>query len=278
MASSEHPQTPSTGIQTTPDAAASPEASPISLPPLPRRPVLDEAKFLRLCAWLDAVLVVVVLLFAFLSASFPASNSDFFRQLATGKMVLQGEYPFGADPFVFTGEDSYIANHSWLFAVLMYGIYQIPNIGDAAAVVIFKALLIAALAGILLRSGRRQGQSLWLPAACAALAILAVSPRLVLQSTCLSFLFLGVTLWLLTSARPTGRRLWLLLPLFALWVNCDAWFFLGPLTLALYLVGGLFEQWLPTTRQPAAPARASLAGAAGWLVLIAGLTACLLNP
>ena len=267
MASSEHPQsseTPApTGIQT------SAETPPVSLPPLPQKPALAQATFLRLRGWLDALLVVTVLLFAFLVASFPASNPDFFRQLAIGRLILQGQYHFGVDPFVYTADNDYFVNHSWLFGLLMYGLYQMPAIG-AAAVVIFKALLSAVLAVVLLRAGRREGQSLWIPSACTALAILVVSPRLHLQSPCLSFLFLGVTVWLLTSVGKSEARLWWLPPLFALWVNCDSWFFLGPLTVALYLAGDLLGHWL--RREPAINVRTLV------LVLVVGVAACLINP
>lgn len=273
MASSEHPETPPStmGIQKPSGIQAPAEASSVALPPLPQKPPPDPTSFLRMRRWLDALIVVGVLLFAFLIASFPASNSDFFRHTAFGKLLLKGDYHFGVDPFVYTGGDSYFVNHSWLFDLLMYGLYQIPTIHGADAVVVFKAILTAVLAVILLYAGRRAGQSLWIPAVCTALVILAVSPRLLLQSTCLSFLFLGVTVWLLTAMDKGEKRMgWLLPPLFALWVNCDAWFFLGPLALALYLIGGL----LPT-RQPEAPARAT---AAGWWMLAVGVAACLINP
>jgi tetratricopeptide (TPR) repeat protein len=283
MAPSEQPsQTPpetseapaTTGIQTPPDIPPSAEAPSITLPPLSRPPVMDTAKFLRLRGWLDAALVVVVLLFAFLVASFPAGNPDFFRQLGTGRLILRGEYHFGVDPFVYTAEDTYWVNHSWLFALLMYGLYHLPAIGGAA-VVIFKALLIALLAEILLRIGRRQGQSLWIPAACTALAILVLSPRLYLQSTCLSFLFLGVTLWLLTAVRQGGKRWWWLLPpLFALWVNCDEWFFLGPLAMALYLAGELLRLRLGDADAKPQAGELCMLG----LVFAVSLAACLLNP
>jgi hypothetical protein len=130
--------------------------------------------------------------------------------------------------------------------------------------------VIAALALVMLCAGRRAGQSLWIPAACTALAILAASPRFYLQSTCLSFLFLSVTLWLLTTSGTGDKRLWLLPPLLALWVNCDSWFFLGPLTVALYLVGELIQQ-----RQHGETARN---GRTLGLVLVLGVAACLLNP
>lgn len=268
MASSEHPH-PAHLI------TEGPAETPVPLPPLPRTQPIDPTKFLRRRSWLDALIVAVVLLFSFLVVSFPAVNTDFFRHAAIGRLILNGEYHFGVDPFVYTVGDTYFVNHSWLFDILLYGLYQLPSGG--AIVVIVKALLTAVLAEVLLRASRRAGQSLWIPAVCTALAILVASPRLYLsvQSTCLSFLFLGVTIWLLTDVGRSDKRLWLLPPLFVLWVNCDSWFFLGPLTVALYLLGELLQS---KTHQPAAPARASLGGARGWLVLLVGLAACLLNP
>ena len=201
MTSSDQPQTPpasadapATGIQTSPETPA------IPLPPLPNPPAMSVEQFARICGGLDAVLVALVLAFAFLVASSPVTNADFFRQIATGRLLLQGDYHFGVDPFTYTSEGESWVNHSWLFALLVYGLYQIPMIGGVA-VVVGKALLVAALAEIMLRVGRRAGQSLWIPAACTALAVLTLSPRLFLQSVCLSFLFLGLTLWLLHRPR-----------------------------------------------------------------------------
>jgi hypothetical protein len=285
MASSEHPQT-SPGTKVTPA-----EIPSVPLPPLPRTPTVDAMKFLRQRSRLDALLVAVVLLFAFLVVSFPTTNTDFFRHAAIGRLLLQGEYHFGVDPFVYAAGTSYFVNHSWLFDLLLYGLYQLPDGG--AIIVILKALLTLALAMILLLAGRRAGQSLWIPALCTALAILVVSPRLYfyVQSVCLSFLFLGVTVWLLTAAGAKEKQWWLLPPLFALWVNCDSWFFLGPLTVVLYLLGGLLQQhWgsFSFSREPEASAAALASGSrlneknsrlrTLGLVLGVGVAACLLNP
>ncbi len=265
MASSEHPQT----SHLTKEPAV--DTPPVPLPPLPRTPTIDATKFLRRRSRLDALFVVVVVLFAFLVVSFPTINTDFFRHAALGRLLVQGEYHFGVDPFVYTAGDTYFVNHSWLFDLLLYGLYQLPSGG--AVVVIFKALLMAALALVLLRASRRPGQSLWIPAVCTALAILAVSPRICfyLQSSCLSFLFLGVTICLLTAIGTGEKRWWWLLPpLFALWANCDSWFFLGPLAVALYLAGEWIQRWL--SGEPASDLRTPA------LVLVVGVAACLLNP
>jgi hypothetical protein len=64
---------------------------------------------------LDIALAAGVLVFAFLVASFPVRNSDFWQHLATGRLLSEGEYKFGVDPFSWTTEGIYWANHAWLF-------------------------------------------------------------------------------------------------------------------------------------------------------------------
>src|SRR5262249_39071724 len=144
-----------------------------------------------------------------------------------------------------------------------------------------KGLLVGALAATLL-AVRRPGQSLWIPAACTALALLAMSPRLFLQPTCVSLLFLALTVYLLHRGAVRGAPvallgrtfspLWLLPPLFALWVNLDSWFVLGPLTVALFLLGAALGRLVA----PAGTVPGGLRTLG--LVLLVGLGACLLNP
>src|SRR5205823_6264794 len=137
---------------------------------------------------------------------------------------------------------------------------------------------------------RRPGQSLWIPATCTTLALLALSPRLLLQPTCISFLFLGLTLYLLLEWRNLRdghsqdkagllQRRWpvFLVILFAAWANLDPWFFLGPVTVGLYLLGEILQHNLaPVRTGPEAPAPGELRSLG--LVLAAGVGACLLNP
>src|SRR5262249_24952612 len=62
-------------------------------------------------------------------------------------------------------------------------------------------------------------------------------------------------------------------PLFALWVNLDGWFVLGPLTVAVYLAGTALRA---ATLKPDAPDRPPVRPLA--IVLVVGLLACLLTP
>jgi hypothetical protein len=177
-------------------------------------------------------------------------------------MVARGEFPFGQDPFAYTTEHVYWACHSWLFDLALYHLYTL--VGGAGLVVI-KALLVAVLAGLLL-SVRRPTGAAWVGAVCTTLAVLAMSPRLLLQPACASYFLLGLTFWLLWRSHVKndggGRTNFLLLALFALWVNVDEWFLLGPVLAALFWLGERLQ----------GQQRLS-----GWVVL-AGLAACLINP
>jgi hypothetical protein len=218
--------------------------------------------------------VVLVVLLAFLTASFPASNSDLWFHLATGRLLAGGELSPGADPFAYTAED-YWPPATWLFDLGLYALYGWLG---GAGVVVLKALLVAALAGLLL-SIRRSTNEVGAAVVCTALAILAMRPRLLLQPACVSYFLLGLTLWLLyrmgkekpgpAEGAPVSaaRGAWasspvLLLLVFAVWVNVDAWFLLGPLLAGLFWLG---ERLNGERRAPL------------WVVP-AGLAVCLLNP
>jgi hypothetical protein len=275
MARPDHPAPEATPDQATPPGEPAPDLKPTAVvSPLPARPAPD----LELAPWrpgwrLGAGLSVVVLLFAFLVSSFAARNSDLWMHLAAGRDLLAGRYSLGSDPYAYTTDGAYWVNHSWLFDLGLYALYQ--ALGGPALVVV-KALTITALAWLLLRV-RRPGSGVALPAACALLALLAMSPRLLLQPTCLSLLLLGLTFLLLWRPHATGqdggagrgfggllRQFAPLLLLFALWANLDAWFVLGPGLAALFWLG----ERLGLRDERVTP---------GWLVP-AGFAACLINP
>src|SRR5207248_10634445 len=144
-----------------------------------------------------------------------------------------------------------------------------------------KALLVALLAALMLRTGHRAGGRWWLPAVCVALAVLVMGPRLTLQPVVVSYLLLGVTLWLLVSGRrgaeegaSPGGRWWLVPGVCLLWVNLDSWFLLGPATVALFLVGELLQRQLEPDQDTLPPARLRALG----VVLGVSVAACVVSP
>jgi hypothetical protein len=270
---------PTSGAETPNGIQADAGPAPVVLAPLPQRPPAqppDPEVLRRRMRWLDGLLVLLLLTFAFLSASFPIAHSDFFLHAATGRLIAQGEFSFGSDPFTFGSEGRYWVNHSWLFDLLVYSVYRIPAYGGTLLVVV-EGLLVALVAWIMLLVARPAGQRLWLPASCVALALLALSPRLLLTPTIFSYLFLALTLWLLV--RPGGTastRSWWLIPVVCLlWANMDSWFLLGPITVALFLLGELAQRF--------AKDRSGQEGTTGRLgqlalVLLVSVAACLATP
>lgn len=249
-------------------------------------------------ARLDAVAVGLVLGFAFLSASFIARNSDLWLHLAAGRLVADGEYRFGEDPFTDSAAGRYWANHAWLSD---FGLYAGYSALGGPGLVALKALAVALTAGAMLwattsvalrpagppkaagRGPTAPGRGpLWVTCGCVALAVLACAPRLFLQPTVASLLLLAVCLCCLRAGTPSvrgplggpagrkaseGNRALAAVPvLIALWVNLDAWFVLGPALVGLFWVG-----------RKIAPNRDAEPAWPRWFVP-ATLAACLVSP
>lgn len=247
----------------------------LPLPPLPHASDLS-AVGQQTGQRMGVILAALVVVLAFLLASSPSRTSDFWRHLAAGRGLIEGHYQLGVDPFAYTSDGVLWVNHSWLFDLCVYGIYTLAG---GAVLVFSKAMLMATLAGVLITCGR-VGQSLLIPAIATAISLIALGPWMSLRPIAISFLLLGLTIWFLEKGtsrigtlgktadlRDVLRCYWPMLVLFALWVNIDSWFLLGPLTAGLYLLGKFLNH----------SHRASLPRLV-YLVPALGLAACLLNP
>jgi hypothetical protein len=275
---------------TAPRPAGNPpgEEPPISIPPAARPPAVA-LKPSRFLVGFDLFLAAGVVVFAFVIASFAVKNSDFWEHLATGRLIAHGDTTtlFGKDPFSYTGEGRIWINHAWLFDVIIYLLYSALG---GPGLVVAKALLVAGTAALLMAI-RPAGQGLWFAVVLTGLALLAMAPRLLLQPTLASYFFLTLTLFLLFK-RADSRRLPLYIGItFALWANCDAWFILGPATLALYLIGELIqprtadaelnaERGTRNAELPVSPApRASSSTGRNLAVALGvGVVACMIHP
>ena len=228
----------------------------------------------------DVPYLALVVVLAFLLGSFAVRNSDFWTQLATGRLLSEGNYTFGVDPFSYTTEQHLAqsattwVNHSWLFSWISYLLYE----ESGAVLVVFKALCVAALAGVLLliRPPNRHG---WAGTLCILLAVVVASKYLLFQPIVVSYLFLGLTLLILQRSgvlapvdeRTKPKLLWLVPPLFALWINLDAWFVLGPMLVGFCLLALFIESLLSGIKPRVCLRRLSI-------VLGVSVLACLANP
>jgi len=169
----------------------------------------------------------------------PVQETDLFFRLASGEQFLHTGRILHRNLFSFTFPDAPYLDSAWLFdaaAALLY------RFGGFPALVIGKTLLVLLIVVLAYRTCRRQGASAVVSSLVLALAFLCLRERLVERPHIFSLLGDVVVLAFLTSVEKGGRRLWLLLPLVALWANLHAGAFLAAVLLGLAGSGACLDR------------------------------------
>lgn len=146
---------------------------------------------------------------------------DFGLHMAGGRFVAEHRSVPAADPFTWTlGERAYVAYH-WLFQL---GLYEIWSAAGAPGVVAARFFLLVATASLLLVALRARRVSALAAAAVGLTALLASEWRFTARPELLSWLLFASVLALLERRRRGyAAPLWLLPPIFLLWVNVHVW-------------------------------------------------------
>src|SRR5262249_22767551 len=155
---------------------------------------------------------------------------DLWLHLAAGRLLNDHQFTFGTDPFGYTTENAYWANHAWLSDLTLYNLFGAVGGGG---LVVLEALMVALSVVVMFGAARGTGP-FWVVGAVTLIAVLAMSPQLLLQPGCASLLLLTLCLFLF---RLGGRGHIALPILIVAWVNLDDWFVLGPLLVGLGCVG-----------------------------------------
>lgn len=215
-------------------------------------------------------LEVYVFAFAFLLASRPLSDADFWFHLKTGQYILQNWVVPKQEIFSFTSYGRPWIAHGWLSGALFYAVHS--KLGLYALIFLF-ALLAACAFWIVFKCSKGH---IVIRAFATLLAVVAVMPNLGVRPRVFSLLFASIFLALLDAfvRQRIGRAIWLLVPLMVLWVNLHGGFVIGLILIVLTIAGILLDDWIEGTKISTSwiPFR-TLA-----LVLIGCLAAVLLNP
>src|SRR5882672_3314173 len=100
------------------------------------------------------LLLAALLVFAAAQALAPMTESDLFFRLAAGREILAHHAIPTRNLFSFMAPDFPDLDASWLFEVAALALYRI---GGFSAVVVGKALIVTATAGLAFRLCRRRG-------------------------------------------------------------------------------------------------------------------------
>ena len=199
-------------------------------------------------------------------------DRDIWWHLATGRWILANHAIPHTDPFSIYGMARPWYAYSWVFDLVMQGLYA--RFGFAGIIIfeiVARTVIMVALFHLIYSLLPR----CWTAIALSAVSFYAMSLVIAPRPAMLTILFGILELQILLSARRTGRakQLWLIPPMLALWANWHIQFVYGLLLLGIFAADALTETFLKTEFDAPRPAFREMCA-----VLLVGAIATLANP
>jgi hypothetical protein len=186
----------------------------------------------RKCALLIALYAIPPFLVV---AAIGVLDADLWWHLRTGQWIFQHKSIIQSDHFSWTEMGKPWAAYSWLFEVLIYGLFEkFGLVGILAYTYAVVLAITVALHSLIRQFEKRLAQTVGLT----ALAMIAMTRICSPRPWLFTILFFCLELNILLSVRRSRnfRKLLLLLPIFALWANLHIQFVYGILLLLLATV------------------------------------------
>ncbi len=195
-------------------------------------------------AWLSFpnAIFSLLLVLVFFSNFSAGTEPDIWWHLRNGKHMVETHSFPTSDQYSYTATGSPWLDHEWLAELAFYGAFR--GFGLRGVFGLYFGLAILIFVG-LFRLAWRAGAN---PKDVVAVGIIAVllakvsfGPRMLL----FGWLLMVVLLLLLQQfAEGRVRRLWILPPMFCLWINLHGSWLFGMMALTVFIAGGLFEgEW-----------------------------------
>jgi hypothetical protein len=165
-------------------------------------------------------------------------DPDLWGHVRFGQAVLQLHHLVLHDPHSYSAPGHYWNNHEWLSEVLMAAIFNHAGVfGLIALKLACTTVMILALAGALAETG----SSTLVQFAVLIGSAVVIKPQLQFRPQSFTFALLAVLIYLLTrDAYRRAGRLWLAVPILALWANLHGGFIMGIAAIGTYTaVSGL---------------------------------------
>jgi hypothetical protein len=187
-------------------------------------------------------------------------DGDTGWHIRVGEYILENGRVPTTDLFSFSKPGAPWFAWEWLSDVLYAGLFHIFGL---KGVVLLAGLMIAATFALLLRYMLWRGANTFVALLCTLLALGASSIHFHARPHVVTLLFLVIGIWMLESDRcHTSPRVWLLVPLVALWTNLHGGFLAFIACLGLLVAGTVVETWISEKRTWQVPLRyAGLAAA-----------------
>jgi len=240
---------------------------------------------IRRLLWLTPRRLAVLILFiaVFAMAARPPADTDTWWHLQAGRVTWESGHILQTDVFSHTRQGQPWVNHSWLSQVILYLLFHRFHYFGLG---LFQALVVT-LAFVFVY--RQMEGDVFTRAFIIILAAAASAMVWIARPQLLSFLLTAVLSYLLYLYKWRGvDRLWLIPPLFVLWVNLHAGYALGFMVLVGFVAGEVLNNllaWispLPLQDEPHDESRRPIVSWRGIglivLITIISFLCLLLNP
>jgi hypothetical protein len=176
------------------------------------------------------------------------ADGDTGWHIRTGQYILAHHAVPTQDLFSFSKPGAPWFAWEWLSDVVLAGLFRV---GGLKAIALFAGTLVALYATVLLRFMLWLGANALVSAMLTLLAVGASSMHFLARPHLFTLILLPVCMWLLRSdaGKNTGR-VWLLIPIAALWTNLHGGFFVFLALLGVFVIGSVIEAWLGQPRWP----------------------------
>jgi hypothetical protein len=197
---------------------------------------------------------------------FPITDTDIFWHLAAGREIVTQKQFLFHDPFAFSLASPKWIDLHWLFQVVVYGLHCL---GGEKALLAFKILTVAAVAGILCLT-RRSLRSIVVTSFLAAALVYEARYLICLRPVLITILCMAIYFFLFENVRERADKkiLWLCIPLQIIWTNSQGLYPVG-----LFIVGAY---WLEAAIRYMAKKREKPLFMTCLLVLVS--LSCVLTP
>jgi len=219
---------------------------------------------------LKRIFEVYVFVFAFLFASRPLSDGDFWWHLKTGEYIVRNFSIPRIDFYSFTVPGKPWVAHEWLSEVIFYLVYS--RAGFNTLIFIFTVLTVLAFWIVF----RRTNSHPFVKGFAVLLSVWSILPTMGVRPRTFTLLFAALYLAVLhrfVRERAT-RAIWWLVPLMIVWVNLHAGYLLGLVLIGVAITGVMLDAWFAGEKLASQwPRLKTLV-----LVFVACLVAVNLNP
>ena len=191
--------------------------------------------------------VAIVALEIEFMAGLRIAESDIWFHLRNVRELLQNHSFLRSDLYTFTSAGAPLINHEWLAELPYYFAFQAGGQRGLLAVYLVALWLIfAGVYYLACRRGANYADAAIVTLVGVALGSYSFGPRM----HHLGWLCMALLLLALDRFERTGKGLWCLPPLFALWVNLHGSWLFGFVVIGLYIASGLVEgSWWNVTAE-----------------------------